>query len=107
VLPYDRERDVLHLLALGHMNQEIGKQLFISVRTVDRHRAHIMRKLHLATRAQLVLFALANGLIGPRDSQACEGGAIQQIHHPRRRKPIHAAPPALQPGERSTVAQAS
>jgi DNA-binding NarL/FixJ family response regulator len=60
----DRERDVLHMLALGHTNQEIGKKLFISVRTVDTHRAHIMRKLRLETRAELVLFALANGLIG-------------------------------------------
>lgn len=60
----DRERDVLHLLALGHTNQEIGKKLFISIRTVDTHRAHIMRKLQLKTRAELVLFALANGLIG-------------------------------------------
>jgi DNA-binding NarL/FixJ family response regulator len=61
----DRERDVLQLLALGYTNQEIGKKLFISVRTVDTHRAHIMRKLGLATRAELVLFALAHGLIGP------------------------------------------
>jgi DNA-binding NarL/FixJ family response regulator len=60
----DRERDVLELLALGYMNQEIGNKLFISVRTVDTHRAHIMRKLGLSTRAELVLFALANGLIG-------------------------------------------
>jgi two-component system, NarL family, response regulator NreC len=61
----ERERDVLQLLALGHTNQEIGKKLFISVRTVDTHRAHIMRKLGLETRAELVLFALAHGLIGP------------------------------------------
>jgi DNA-binding NarL/FixJ family response regulator len=60
----DRERDVLSLLALGHTNQEISKKLYISVRTVDTHRAHIMRKLDLATRAELVLFALAHGLIG-------------------------------------------
>jgi len=60
----ERERDVLQLLALGHTNQEIGKKLFISVRTVDTHRAHIMRKLDLETRSELVLFALANGLIG-------------------------------------------
>jgi DNA-binding NarL/FixJ family response regulator len=60
----ERERDVLHLLALGYTNQEIGRKLFISVRTVDTHRANIMRKLRLATRAELVLFALANGLIG-------------------------------------------
>jgi two-component system, NarL family, response regulator NreC len=61
----ERERDVLHLLALGYTNQEIGKKLFISSRTVDTHRAHIMRKLRLETRTELVLFALANGLIGP------------------------------------------
>ena len=60
----DRERDVLHLLAMGHSNQEIGRKLFVSVRTVDTHRAHIMQKLELGTRAELVLFALANGLIG-------------------------------------------
>jgi DNA-binding NarL/FixJ family response regulator len=60
----DRERDVLHLLALGYTNHEIGSKLFVSVRTVDTHRAHIMQKLGLATRAELVLFALANGLIG-------------------------------------------
>jgi two-component system, NarL family, response regulator NreC len=61
----ERERDVLQLLALGYTNQEIGKTLYISVRTVDTHRAHIMRKLELDTRAELVLFALAHGLIGP------------------------------------------
>jgi DNA-binding NarL/FixJ family response regulator len=61
----ERERDVLQLLALGHTNQEIAKKLFISVRTVDTHRAHIMRKLELGTRAELVLFALSHGLIGP------------------------------------------
>ena len=55
----------MHLLALGYTNQEIGKKLFISVRTVDTHRAHIMRKLELETRAELVMFALANGVIGP------------------------------------------
>jgi DNA-binding NarL/FixJ family response regulator len=61
----ERERDILHLLALGYTNQEIGTKLFISVRTVDTHRAHVMRKLRLETRAELVMFALANGVIGP------------------------------------------
>jgi two-component system, NarL family, response regulator NreC len=61
----ERERDIVHLLALGYTNLEIGKKLFISVRTVDTHRAHIMRKLQLDTRAELVMFALANGVIGP------------------------------------------
>jgi DNA-binding NarL/FixJ family response regulator len=61
----DRERDVMYLLALGYTNQEVADQLYISVRTVDTHRAHLMRKLNLHTRAELVLYALANGLIGP------------------------------------------
>jgi DNA-binding NarL/FixJ family response regulator len=61
----ERERDILQLLALGYTNQEIGRKRFISVRTVDTHRGHIVRKLGLETRAELVLFALANGLLGP------------------------------------------
>jgi two-component system response regulator NreC len=61
----ERERDIVHLLALGYTNQEIGKKLFISVRTVDTHRAHVMQKLGLETRAELVMFALSNGVIGP------------------------------------------
>lgn len=59
----EREREVLHLLALGHTNQEIAKMLFISVRTAETHRAHIMQKLGLQTRAELVRYALANGLL--------------------------------------------
>jgi two-component system response regulator NreC len=60
----DREREVLRLLALGHTNQEIAKELFISVRTAETHRAHIMQKLRLTTRAELVRYALANDLLG-------------------------------------------
>jgi DNA-binding NarL/FixJ family response regulator len=59
----EREQEVLRLLALGHTNQEIAKQLFISVRTAETHRAHIMQKLRLATRADLVRYALAQGLL--------------------------------------------
>ncbi len=59
----DREREVLRLLALGHTNQEIAKQLFISVRTAETHRAHIMQKLRLSSRAELVRYALAQGLL--------------------------------------------
>jgi len=60
----ERERDVLQLLALGYTNQEIAARLYISVRTVDTHRAHIMLKLELETRAELVMFSLAHGVIG-------------------------------------------
>ena len=59
----EREREVLRLLALGHTNQEIAKQLFISVRTAETHRAHIMQKLGLQSRAELVGYALAHGLL--------------------------------------------
>src|SRR5581483_1096948 len=59
----EREHEVLRLLALGHTNQEIAKMLFISVRTTETHRAHIMQKLGLQSRAELVQYALANGLI--------------------------------------------
>ncbi len=59
----DREREVLRLLALGHTNQEIAKMLFISVRTAETHRAHIMQKLRLTTRAELVRYALQHGLL--------------------------------------------
>jgi two-component system response regulator NreC len=59
----ERERDVLRLLALGHTNQEIAEKLYISVRTAESHRAHIMQKLRLATRAELVRYALSHGLL--------------------------------------------
>jgi two-component system response regulator NreC len=59
----DREREVLRLLALGHTNQEIAKMLYISVRTAETHRAHIMQKLRLSTRAELVRYALQQGLL--------------------------------------------
>ena len=59
----DREREVLRLLALGHTNQEIAKLLYISVRTAETHRAHIMQKLHLSTRAELVRYAIQHTLL--------------------------------------------
>jgi two-component system, NarL family, response regulator NreC len=57
----DREHEVLKLLALGHTNQEIAQRLYISVRTAETHRAHIMRKLNLTTRAELVRYAIEHG----------------------------------------------
>jgi len=59
----DREREVLRLLALGHTNQEIATQLYISVRTAETHRAHIMQKLRLSSRAELVRYALDEGFL--------------------------------------------
>jgi two-component system response regulator NreC len=59
----EREVDVLRLIALGHTNAEIAEHLFLSVRTVETHRAHIQQKLRLSTRAELVGYALERKLI--------------------------------------------
>jgi two-component system response regulator NreC len=59
----ERETEVLRLIALGHTNAEIAEKLFISVRTVETHRAHIQQKLGVSSRAELVSSALARGLV--------------------------------------------
>jgi two-component system response regulator NreC len=59
----DREHEVLRLLALGHTNQEIAQMLFISVRTAETHRARIMQKLRISTRAELVRYAIDHGVL--------------------------------------------
>jgi len=59
----DREREVLRLIALGHTNAEIAEQLYLSVRTVESHRAHIQQKLNLTARSELVGYALRSGLV--------------------------------------------
>ena len=58
-----RESEVLKLIALGHTNSEIGGRLFLSVRTVESHRAHIQQKLRRSSRAELVRYALDRGLL--------------------------------------------
>ena len=59
----EREHEVLRLLALGHTNQEIANLLFISIRTAETHRARIMQKLGLKTRAEIVRYALESGAL--------------------------------------------
>ena len=59
----DREVEVLRLIALGHTNNEIAEQLYLSVRTIESHRAHIQQKLTLTTRAELVRYALEHDLV--------------------------------------------
>src|SRR5579863_6302924 len=59
----EREVEVLRLIALGHTNGEIAEQLYLSVRTVETHRAHIQQKLRLGSRAELVHYALEHGLV--------------------------------------------
>jgi two-component system, NarL family, response regulator NreC len=59
----ERELEVLKLIALGHTNNEIAEQLYLSVRTVESHRAHIQQKLGMTTRSDLVRYAIDRGLI--------------------------------------------
>jgi two-component system response regulator NreC len=65
----EREVDVLRLIALGHTNAEIAGKLYLSVRTVETHRAHIQQKLNLSSRAELVGYALRRGLVTSKDSE--------------------------------------
>jgi two-component system response regulator NreC len=59
----DREVEILRLIALGHTNAEIAEQLYLSVRTVESHRAHIQQKLRKSKRSELVRYALERGLL--------------------------------------------
>jgi two-component system response regulator NreC len=61
----ERELEVLRRIGLGHTNTEIAEQLFLSVRTVETHRAHIQQKLRRSTPAELVRYALDHGLLEP------------------------------------------
>jgi len=65
--PYEtltaREREVLHLVAEGHTNAEIAARLFVSPRTVETHRANLMRKLGLHTQTDLIRYALRRGIL--------------------------------------------
>ena len=58
-----REIEVLRLIALGHTNGEIAAHLFLSVRTVESHRAHIQQKTQQSSRAELVSYARRHGLL--------------------------------------------
>jgi two-component system response regulator NreC len=59
----EREVEVLRLIALGHTNSEIASQLYLSVRTIESHRAHIQQKLRRTSRAELVQYALEHGFV--------------------------------------------
>jgi len=59
----EREVEVLRMIALGHTAAQIGEELYLSVRTVETHRAHIQQKLGLSDRSELVRYALDHGLV--------------------------------------------
>lgn len=63
----EREAEVLRLIALGNTNTQIAASLFLSVRTVETHRAHVQQKLGLSDRAALVRYAHENRMVGSAD----------------------------------------
>ena len=59
----DREREILQLVAEGHSNRQIADLLNLSIRTVQNHRAHIMEKLGMHDRGELIKYAVQKGII--------------------------------------------
>jgi RNA polymerase sigma factor (sigma-70 family) len=59
----DREREVLQLIAEGRTNREIAELLYISIKTVETHRSHLMEKLNIRNIAELTQYAIRKGLI--------------------------------------------
>ena len=59
----EREREILKLVAEGYTNNQIAERLVISPKTVDTHRTHVMDKLNLHSRAELVKYAMRRGLL--------------------------------------------
>lgn len=68
----DREREILTLVAEGYTNREIAETLFISVKTVETHKANIMEKLNLHKRAELVKYAIKKGMLQVDFDEAIE-----------------------------------
>jgi DNA-binding NarL/FixJ family response regulator len=64
-----REHEIVRLIARGRTNKEIAKRLSISVRTVERHRSSIMNKLGLQNRAELIAYAVQQGLMSGEDAK--------------------------------------
>ena len=58
-----REREIIQLVAEGQSNKQAAATLGISVKTIEAHRANIMRKLHLRSISDLVRYAIRNGLV--------------------------------------------
>ncbi len=58
-----REREILAMIGLGHTNQEMAERLSVSINTIQTHRSHIIDKLDLHNRAELMRYALRVGLL--------------------------------------------
>jgi DNA-binding NarL/FixJ family response regulator len=67
----EREREVLTRVALGRSNKAIARELQVSVKTVEKHRANLMRKLTLHNTAGVTRFAIQAGMLTPADLEMC------------------------------------
>ena len=67
-----REREVLQLIAEGYTNQGIANELYISVKTVEAHKAHIMTKLHARNRTDLIRYAIRKGIVRLESSEEAQ-----------------------------------
>jgi DNA-binding NarL/FixJ family response regulator len=70
----DREREVLTRIAAGESNQQISRSLRVSIKTIEKHRSNLMRKLDLHDTAQVTVFAVRNGLLPPKTFDDSSGG---------------------------------
>lgn len=75
-----REREVLQLIAEGHTNQGIANELYISVKTVEAHKAHIMAKLHARNRTDLIRYAIRKGIVRLESIEEAEA-ALDDLPH--------------------------
>jgi DNA-binding NarL/FixJ family response regulator len=71
-----REREVLQLIAEGYTNQGIATELYISVKTVEAHKAHIMAKLHARNRTDLIRYAIRKGIVRLESIEEAERALI-------------------------------
>jgi DNA-binding NarL/FixJ family response regulator len=74
-----REREVLTRIALGESNKIIARALALSVKTVEKHRSNLMRKLHLHNAAAITMFAVRNGLMGHPLREGHAEGPAQDV----------------------------
>ena len=100
----EREVDVLRLIALGHTNAEIAERLYLSVRTVETHRAHIQQKLSLSSRAELVAYALKRGLIKRLLSRVHAGSRTARKPADHTRDAVPGVPAGPQSASRARLA---
>jgi len=84
-----REREVLHLAAQGNTNAQIGARLFISPRTVEIHRASLMRKLGLKKLVDLILYAIRRGIVAAERFSETTGPAMAESKpkRPKKKRP--------------------